>query len=358
MQVTKLLTKQYSCSFSAGGDFLQYDFSSRERVFGRILFLLTLNRRKMTERIIIAREDTARLRLETNTGKVYYDETRPLGSLLLHFHGDPTGEWNRNGMALCQSYGKAFPLDSERWKHAAPTAAYLQEQYGSGEPTAMFAAARTWDEYLDCFHLNHGADLLMERLARLYKPFAVYGECRPWQEETADMLSAATLEGDSTIELWYPAGKRALECVAASASLLPVVAYYLHRIQEWGYVFQQCKVCGKHFLARSRHYEVCSDTCRKVQAAEAKREFDARVKGDRLEQLHEAAYYYWYNRLRKLNRGKTADPEKEAAVKEAFAVFRMEAVRRKGMVKRREMSLAEFSGWLVEQQNVVDKMME
>ena len=158
--------------------------------------------------------------------------------------------------------------------------------------------------------------------------------------------------------MWYPVLKRSFECVVASASFLPLIAYYLHKTREWGFVFQECKVCGKDFLARSRHYELCSDECRKVQAAEAKREFDERAKGDRLEPLDEAAYYYWYNRLRKLKRGKTADTEKAAAVGAAFKIFRKEAVRRKRLVKDKKMPLTEFSAWLIEQQNEVDRLME
>jgi hypothetical protein len=148
-----------------------------------------------------------------------------------------------------------------------------------------------------------------------------------------------------------------LECVAASASLLPVIAYYLHKIAEWRFVFQQCKVCRKDFLARSRHYELCSDECRKVQAVEAKREFDERVKSDRLEQLDEAAYYYWYNRLRKLRKGKAANPDKAAAFKTVFNTFRKEAVKRKAAVKRGETRLTEFTGWLMEQQDAADALM-
>ena len=158
--------------------------------------------------------------------------------------------------------------------------------------------------------------------------------------------------------MWYPVLKRSFECVVASASFLPVIAYYLHKIDEWGFVFQGCKVCGKDFLARSRHYELCSDECRKVQAVEAKREFDERAKTDKAEQYYEAAYYYWYNRLRKLKRGKTTDTEKVAAVEEAFKVFRKEAVRLKRQVKDKEMLITAFSSWLIQQQGEVDRIME
>jgi hypothetical protein len=322
------------------------------------VFALTLDRKKLTERIIIARPGEARPRLELGAGDVYYDETRLLGSLLLNFEGDKEGEWNKNAAVLRESYGEAIPRASARWKAAMPVADYLRGKYDAGEPSALFAAVRTWDEYLNCFNLNHGADLLTERLAMLYKPFAVYSDNKPWRYEATTALAAATLDGESLVELWYPAGKRVLECIAASASLLPIVAYYLHKIGEWGYVFQRCKVCGKDFLARSRHYELCSGECRKVQAVEAKREFEERTKDDRLEQLDEAAYYYWYNRLRKLKNGKAADPEKAAVFKVAFDDFRKEAVKRKGEVKRGGMKLSEFSSWLAAQQNAADALMD
>jgi len=59
-----------------------------------------------------------------------------------------------------------------------------------------------------------------------------------------------------------------------------------------------------------------------------------------------------------LRRGRcAADPEKAAAVGEAFQAFRKEAVRQKGMVKRGEMKQADFSAWLAGQQNEVDRLM-
>jgi len=295
--------------------------------------------------------------LENGGGEVYYDEVRPLGSLLLHFEADKKGEWNKHGMTLRESYAKTFPREAARWKAVAPVGKYLRGKYESGEPSAMFAAIRTWEEYLNCFNMNHGADMLTDRLAMLYKPYAVYADYRPWRDEAAAALSNALRDGESGVELWYPVAKRPFETVVAVSSFLPVIFYYLNKVNEWRFVFQGCKVCGKDFLARSRHYELCSDTCRKEQAVTAKREYDERAKGDRLEQLDEAAYYYWYNRLRKLRKGKAANPEKAAAFKVAFDDFRKEAVRRKADVKRNKIKQSEFSSWLAAQQNEADRLM-
>ena len=342
---------------------VEYDFSKQERGFGKIVFALTLDRKKMTERIVIGETNETRRQLEDGTGNIYYDQTRPLGKFLIDFETDTGMEWNRNAMTLRESYSKAIPLEAARWKMAAPVADFLRGKYKSGEladnrcPSALFAAVKTWEKYLTCYNLNHGADMLIRQLSALYRPFFLYGGNRPWQEEATAALSKVLREEEAAVELWYPVLKRSFECVVASASFLPLIAYYLHKIEEWGFVFQKCKVCGNDFLARSRHYELCSDDCRKKQAVEAKREFDERAKSDRLEQLHEVAYYYWYNRLRKLKRGKAADTEKAAAVGEAFKSFRKEAVKRKGQVKRGEMKLTDFSSWLVKQQEEADRLM-
>lgn len=372
---------------------MDYDFGKQGRGMGKIVFALALDRKKMTERIVIGEIGETRRHLEDGTGSIYFDRTRPLGALLIDFESDTGMEWNRNLMRLSESYGKAVPFAAERWKMAAPAADFLRGKCADGEPSAMFSAIRTWEEYKHCFYLNHGADMLIRRLSSLYRPFFLYERNRPWQDQAAAALSQVLRGEEAAVELWYPALKRSFEYVVASTSFLPVIAYYLHKIEEWGFVFQRCKVCGKDFVARSRHYELCSDGCRKKQAAEAKREFDERAKGDRLEQLYEAAYYYWYNRLRKLKREKAAkkrvptksvdfvgrggateradngslpplehsevrDDDKAAAVGEAFKAFRKEAVKRKGEVKCGKMKLNDFSSWLIEQQNKVDRLMD
>jgi hypothetical protein len=74
-----------------------------------------------------------------------------------------------------------------------------------------------------------------------------------------------------------------------------------------------------------------------------------------LEQLDEAAYFYWYNRLRKLR--KTADPERVAAFKAGFDTFRKEKTRLKRLVKLKKMEEPAFFSWLAAQQDVADRLM-
>ena len=334
-----------------------YDFTKRERGFGKTVFALILDRKKMTERIVIGETNETRRHLEHGAGEVYFDQTRPLGQLLLSFEADKDRHWNLNAMRLYESYNKTFPFESERWKIAAPVSDFLTGKYKSGEPSAMFAAIRTWEEYLNCYNLNHGTDLLIERINLLCRLFAVYGEYKPWQKQAA-ALSQAIHDGESQVELWYPAAKRPFECVVAYSSFQPLIFYYLHKINDWNFVFQKCIICDKFFLARNRHYALCSDECRKVQAVQAKREFNERAKENDYEQKHDNTYQYWYNRLRRLKRAKIPDADKIKTVTEAFKVFKKEAVKRKSMVKLNKTKAKDFTDWLLKQQIVVDKLMD
>jgi len=366
-----------------------YDFTSRKREFGRVVFALALDKKKLAERIIIGKVDDVRRLLDGGDSEVYYDEVRPLGNLLLTFESDPDGNWNKNHMILRESYGKEKLLPvtkTTRWNMATPVQEFLQAKYKSSEPSAMFAAILTWEEYVNPLNEKSAtADTFTSRLHMLYKPFRVYDKFKPWQDEATAALSVALQDGESGVELWYighagkqsryqseqlpkgesravkrttgPTIKQPFEVVVASSSFLPIIFYYTHKIKEWGFVYQQCKVCNNHFLARSRHYELCSDECRKIKATTAKKEFDERAKSDKLEQLDEAAYYYWYNRLRKLRKGKAANLEKAAVFKVEFDVFRKEAVKRKAAAKNRQISIADFASWLVEQQEVADELM-
>jgi len=335
-----------------------YDFANKKRKIGRVVFALSLDRKRMTERIVIGEENEARRILNGGDGEVYYDEVRPLGSLLLTFESDINGEWNRRIQILQESYSKIMPLQTTRWKTVAPVVDFLNEKYNSGEPSAMYAAIRTWEDYLNFFHQNRGATMLSDRLFMLYKPFKHYGDKKPWQKEAPVTIAGVPNNAESQVELWYPAVKRPFETVVAFSSFQPVIFYYRHKVDEWKLVFQGCKVCGKYFLARSRHYELCSDDCRKQKSLEAKREFVERVKDDKLEQLDKSTYYYWYNRWRKLSKGKNANTDAAAAFKVEFDKFRKDAIKHKAAVKRRKMQAAEFSSWLVTQQNEADRLME
>jgi hypothetical protein len=222
----------------------------------------------------------------------------------------------------------------------------------------MFAAAKTWEDYCRCYSLKGGSDIFLGRVAKLYKPFFVFS--RLWETKATKVLSTALFAEESQVELWYSSTKRTVErseCIVAHSSMIPLIFYYLKRIEEWGLVFQQCKICGIHFLTTSKHFELCSDDCRKITAVQAKQQYDERNKGDKVEAIYENHYQYWYNRLRKLKRNNSPD-EEIAAFSEAFNKFKKGAVLRKSKVKIGKLKFAEFTSWLVEQQDIVDGLVK
>ena len=79
---------------------MEMEFVRHEPCYDRILFVLTLDRKKMKERILIGEELQVRFRLQGDMdADVLCDTTRPLGTFLAEFEHDPDGEWNRLGLA-------------------------------------------------------------------------------------------------------------------------------------------------------------------------------------------------------------------------------------------------------------------
>ena len=334
-----------------------YDFTSRKRESGWVVFALTLikTRKRLAERIVIGRENEVRFVLNGGDGNVYYDEIRPIGSFLFNFEADPNGEWMSRITTLTESYKARYSIGSMRWDKAASVAEFLSAKYNGGEPSAVFTAVRTWEEYLNLYNQNSGAKLLNDRLFMLHKPFLDYAEYRPWHQYAIDALAIAVRDAESQVELWYPVAKRPFETAVGFSSLLPIISYYLTKMNDWKLVFQKCKVCGKDFAAPSRHYALCSDKCRKQKAVEAKQKFNAQTKDNTFEQYDRDTYQFWYNRWRKLKSGKNANPD-AAAFKTELDIFRDESVKRKETVKKADIGEKEklsvnFITWLLQQRD-------
>jgi hypothetical protein len=341
-----------------------YEFTSKHRGLGDFVFLLTFDKKRRTERIIIGEAVAVRLRLERNIGdesKILYDETRPLGKLLIDFESDPDKEWQLNASYLADNFAGLFPTKNIKSKALKPYVDFLQGKYMSGEPSAVFAAVKTWEEYWRCFGIANGSDVFLGRAAKLYKPFSVLNQRnRLWETKSTKALSTALFADESQVGLYYPAKKQTaerIECVVTASSFIPIIFYYLKRIEEWGYTFQHCKVCGIYFLATSKHYKLCSDKCRKITAEQAKQQYDERNKGDKVESAYENKYQYWYNWRRKLIR-KNAPEEQIAVFTKAFNKFKKEAVQRKSEAKLGKKEFAEFNTWLAKQQDIADDLAE
>ena len=78
---------------------MEIQFTRSAPCYDRLLFVLSLDRKRMKERILIGDAQQIRLRLEgSEDASVLYDATRPLGTLLVDFEHDEDGAWNRLGL--------------------------------------------------------------------------------------------------------------------------------------------------------------------------------------------------------------------------------------------------------------------
>jgi len=331
---------------------MKYEFSLKNKGLEHIVFALTLDKKRMTERIIIGESEQVKLQFEQGNGKVYYDKIRPLGSMLIYFETDNKKEWTENIIKFKQAYGVLI-FNRGRMKIIKPQIDFLKSKADSDEPIAIFSAIHTWYEFWTCYELNHAPKIFNEKADTLYSPF--YREKNLW--ETDNKISPDS-SADSQVELWYPAQKRPFECVVGFSSFVPLISYYLHKIDEWKRVFQKCKVCNKIFLTRSRHYELCSDKCRKVKNTTAKREYDERTKDDFPEKCYDSAYNYWYNQKRKLKRDNTATQDKIIVFNNAFTTFRKEAIKQKSEVRQDKKKTADFTAFLEKQKDIADKLIK
>ena len=92
---------------------MEMEFVRHEPCYDRVLFVLTLDRKKMKERILIGEELQVRFRLQGDMdANMLCDTTRPLGTFLAEFEHDPDGEWNRFGLAPLREALTLEPLET------------------------------------------------------------------------------------------------------------------------------------------------------------------------------------------------------------------------------------------------------
>ena len=355
------ITKLYNYHKQRQGIGMENQFIRHEPCFERILFVLTLDRKKMKERILIGEEQQIRFRLNgSQNAEVLCDMTRPLGTFLINFERDTDRDWNLYGLSPLRQ-----ALHSNRWEQPELEQAaseFLWEKYLSNDPLKMYVAFRIWNSYLlarEPRDRNAACDRFMDKMSSLTGVF--HNETMSFDRETGKPkhFQAGSLyfkgapSEDTRLDLWFPDNRRTEECVSAYASLYPLITYYLNRLNDWGLCFRRCKVCGKYFLAKSQRYELCSDNCRKAQALQNKREFDERARENNYDLLYKNECQNWRNKINKAKRtaGFPADQLEEMLT--AFEAFKKEALKRKKAVKEKTASPKEFTDWLYQQSNII-----
>ncbi len=191
---------------------MENQFIRHEPCFERILFVLTLDRKKMKERILIGEEQQIRFRLNgSQNAEVLCDMTRPLGTFLINFERDTDRDWNLYGLSPLRQ-----ALHSNRWKQPELEQAaseFLWEKYLSNDPLKMYVAFRIWNSYLlarEPRDRNAACDRFMDKMSRLTGVFQ--NETMSFDRETGKpkQFQAGSLyfkgapSEDTRLDLWFP----------------------------------------------------------------------------------------------------------------------------------------------------------
>ena len=344
---------------------MDFEFIRHEPLYDRILLVLTLDRQKMKERILIGEELQIRFRLQGYTdADVLCDVARPLGTMLSAFEHDPDGEWNRLGLMPLRE-----ALHSNRWKQPGLEQAsgdFLAKKYLTDDPVRMYVALRIWNEYLKAREPRDRESACERFMGKMNGFTALFmgnppldfdeDTGKPKRLDISTHIYGSAPQEDTRLDLWYPDSKRKMEGVAAYLSLYPLIIYYLNRLNDWGLYFRKCKICGKVFLAKSQRYELCSDKCRKKQSLQNKREFDERARENNYDLLYKNECQNWRNKINKSQKTANFPIERLEEMKNAFDLFKKEALQRKKAVKAGATSPTEFTDWLYQQSNIILKL--
>ena len=175
-------------------------------------------------------------------------------------------------------------------------------------------------------------------------------------EHVSHICVEKSYRDETGLQIWYPWRKCDQEYAVVGESLLPLILYYLRRLDDWGLRIRVCEVCGKIFAASSDHYCLCGDdACKKEQNRRNKREFDGRNKGDVVEQLYQQKRDRIRRIVNQITKRKGISPDVVADAEAQYEVFRNEGKRKKGEVNSRE-EKEEFLDWLYERERYFEEL--
>ena len=220
---------------------MTFEFTRHKPIENRIILVLTLDKKKMKERILIGEEQEIRFRLEgKETTGLLYDAIRPLGTFLIQFVSDENGEWNQHGVMPLYN-----ALHTNRWKQPALEQAaseFLSTQYASGDPVKMYVALQIWNSYLvtrEYRDRDTASENLVREITRLMLAFRTESPLEYDKETGEPVRFDVTLRRfanipseETTLSLWYPDNRRKVECVSMYGSFYPVITYYMNRMSD------------------------------------------------------------------------------------------------------------------------------
>lgn len=334
---------------------------------------------KQRERIIVGDSGAIRRRLcGDKEAFVYSDTTRTTGTFLIDFPLDEGHEWNIalsyfcDALEMRRASGVQKIIDHFSGEHSKEEfeqlgLEILRRKYETHDPVCMFIALRMWfgyvkvssagrnvKEIVDDFQ-NDLSRLLYPLHQMLEKPLEMSDE----QVQAKDPLFRWTRvqrAADMRMTICYPDDRVKAEYVLIKKSFLSVKAYYAEKLKQWKKYLIICAVCGRPFLADSRHYELCGESCREAAIEKNRENRNKNVDSKKVDKLCRNEYQYWYTRKVAAEKTEGFSPERLQRIESAMQEFRAGKTAERKRWKNREVTFIQLKRWFSEQRKIIDEL--
>lgn len=322
-----------------------------------IMLALSLDKKKQLEHVIIGPEpDIYAYLLKGGEAQLFYNQKRPIGTLLFEHEAQDEGEWNLHVHSFLADALRPF---ADRDKAEKAALAFLEMHLDSSDAVCKFVACKSLATYYAYRKgLGNPSSVtsyheIATNLSRFFKKFILGPKGRSNIEQalkrTERAMSIYTQSSDTQARILFPGKVHHAEWLLISASFYPAIMYYLQRIRDFGLCLCTCSVCGKIYCAESLHHSLCSEACRIAQRRQNKREFDARAKTNGYDHDYKNTSQRMRNRLNRLKEQETVPAEAIQKAEQLFAAFRKEALQRKKKIITKSDRKA-FQDWMFAQE--------
>ena len=335
---------------------------------------------KDTERILIGSDSGIENHLRGIEDNEFLMEwERPLGSLLYDLERDDQAEWSFAITYLFDAFDKKYrwlsnppdPWDTYKThrEYLGATKQILQKKLDNDDPITKYVALKLWYEFQyaitiqDREYREFWFDYVFRNHAEgIIRPFGMKKkdfEIEPTPVLPDDVLFRWPVEytrSDREMVIVKPCKRNQEEYIYAGWSLLPLKNYYIQKFEVWKKYLLKCKICNKHFIASSLHYEYCSNECRTTakEIALANRKQIPSVRN--VDKLCKREYQYWYSRWQDVKDSASWTEDRKEAFRQRMDKFRDEKSEMRKRHSAGDISYKDLLNWFAEQRKIVDAL--
>lgn len=329
-----------------------------------IILALSLDKERNCERVIIGDEHQVRIRMNgEDNASVLYDEERAIGSLLFDHERQSYKSWNAEAIYPLRN---ALLAPSGRKTLESTANTFLTSQEENHDPISIFVSYQCRKWYHDSYSLignEENSNQFTQQIMRLTNSFHNIIRAEKMVYSTTEVMTileeyvrGSKYIGDIEMRTWHPFGHLNTEYLIITNSFIPALYYYFQYIKNQGLQIRQCKACGKLFLSTNKHYDLCSESCKKEKKRQSKQAYDARAR----ENISDRRYNNTSQRMRnqiKRSIEKGLSEGKAEQINAAFRAFRREAIQRKKKIVTQE-DTNMFADWLFAQERKFTQLCE